>query len=214
MQALILTALIGVLFLPGSATAPVHVEASSSIATSTLDEPSPKTAAIAAPQGAKLATIQEPATNSYTVKLTAYNAVPEQTDSDPSTTASGIPSNPEVIAARSHDLAAGLPFGTVIAIYGPGKDTPSCNYNKVAHLIGYRVIADTTNARFTKRIDVELDAADKVTVDGRSMNPGLALGICSGVTVKVVGHIPLSRVPKTQAELANIFAPREVAIAG
>jgi 3D (Asp-Asp-Asp) domain-containing protein len=212
MQAFILTALIGVLFLPGSATAPAHVEASAPTAVSTVDEPSPKTAAIAAPAGKKLATIQEPATSSYTVKLTAYNAVPEQTDSDPGTTASGAASNSEVIAARSHDLAGGLPFGTVIAIYGPGKDTPSCNYNKVAHLIGYRVIADTTNARFTKRIDVELDAADKVTVDGRSINPGIALGVCSGVTVKVVGHIPLSRIPATQAELAKIFDTREVAI--
>jgi hypothetical protein len=44
------------------------------------------------------------------------------------------------------------------------------------------------------------------------MNPGLALGVCTGVTVKVVGHLPLSRIPKTQAGLASIFAPREVAI--
>lgn len=212
MQALILTAFIGVLFLPGSVTAPARVEASAPTTASTVDEPSPTSAALAAPAGKKLATIQEPATSSYTVKLTAYNAVPEQTDSDPSTTASGVPSNPEVIAARSHDLAAGLPFGTVIAIYGPGKDTPSCNYNKVAHLIGYRVIADTTNARFTKRIDIELDAADKVIVDGRSINPGIALGVCSGVTVKVVGHLPLARIPTTQAGLAKIFDTRELAL--
>jgi len=204
MQAFILTALIGVLFLPGSAAAPVQ-------ATSTPDEPSPKSAAIAAPSSEKLATAQEP-TTSYTVKLTAYNAVPAQTDSDPGTTASGLPSNSEVMAARSHDLAAELPFGTVIAIYRAGKDTPNCAYNKVSHLIGYRVIGDTMDSRWTKRVDVELDQNDTVDVDGAQVNPGLALGVCSGVTVKVVGHLPLSRVPQTQAELAKLFAPKDLAI--
>ncbi|MEK7602304.1 MAG: hypothetical protein AAB472_02365 [Patescibacteria group bacterium] len=202
MQAFILTALMGVLFLPGSG-ATVQ-------STSALDEPSPTKAAIAAPAG-KLA-IEKESSTTYTVKLTAYNAVPEQTDSDPSTTASGLASNSEVIAARSHDLADALPFGTVIAIYGPGTDTPSCNYNKVSHLIGYRVIADTTASRFTKRVDVQFDAADTVMVNGRTINPGLALGVCSGVTVKVVGHLPLSRVPTTQAGLAKLFAPKELAL--
>ena len=38
---------------------------------------------------------------SFTVTLTAYNAVPAQTDSDPFTTASGMYSNPDLVAARS-----------------------------------------------------------------------------------------------------------------
>ncbi|MDB5189346.1 MAG: hypothetical protein JWL82_303 [Parcubacteria group bacterium] len=194
----------GILFLPGAVAAPAHVEASTTPAPASpaLDEPSPK----------KVATVREVATNSYLLKLTAYNAVPEQTDGDPSTTASGISSNPEVIAARSLDLKEALPFGTVVLITREGKDTPACNFSKVEHLIGYRVIADTMNARFTKRVDVEFDSTDRVTVAGRSINPGIALGVCSEVKVKVVGHIPLSRVPDTQAELAAIFAPREIAI--
>ena len=54
----------------------------------------------------------------YPVTVTAYNAVPEQTDSDPFTTASGAYSNPEVVAARSQDLADKLPFGTIIELEG------------------------------------------------------------------------------------------------
>src|SRR5262245_5115403 len=41
----------------------------------------------------------------HTVLMTGYNAVPGQTDGDPHTTASGARSNPEIIAARSRDLA-------------------------------------------------------------------------------------------------------------
>jgi 3D (Asp-Asp-Asp) domain-containing protein len=146
------------------------------------------------------------------VKLTGYNAVPEQTDGDPSTTASGVASNFEVIAARSLDLAEELPFGTVVQITRTGSDTPGCNFHKVEPQIGYRVIADTMNARWEKRIDVELDMHRTVKVDGKATNPGVALGVCSKVTVQVVGHIALSRIPATQTELASLFTPREIAL--
>ena len=43
-----------------------------------------------------------PTLPSYTVTLTAYNAVPAQTDSNPLETASGAYSNPEVVAARPY----------------------------------------------------------------------------------------------------------------
>jgi 3D (Asp-Asp-Asp) domain-containing protein len=194
----------GILFLPGAAATPAPVEASTTPApaSSANDDPSPR----------KVATAREVATASYTVKLTAYNAVPEQTDGDPSTTASGVASNSEVIAARSLDLADKLPFGTVVQITRTGLDTPGCKFHAVEPQIGYRVIADTMNSRWTNRVDVELDAANKVKVEGKATNPGIALGVCSTVTVKVVGHIPLSRIPDTQAELAHLFAPAELAI--
>lgn len=189
----------GILFLPGAAAAPAHVEASTTPASIALanDEPSP----------AKVVAAPAAATRSYQVKLTAYNAVPEQTDGDPSVTASGALSNYEVIAARSLDLARELPFGTVIKITRTAKDTPGCNFHKVEPQIGYRVIADTMNARWTKRIDVELDATNKVKVEGRSINPGLALGVCNTVTVEVVGRVALSQIPDTQAELALMVTP-------
>jgi 3D (Asp-Asp-Asp) domain-containing protein len=200
---LIATALVmGILFLPG-ASVPARAESATTPATiAQPEEPSPR----------KVATRAESVTPSYQVKLTGYNAVPSQTDGDPSTTASGAASNHEVIAARSHDLAEELPFGTVVRFSRVGVDTPGCNFHKVEHLIGYRVVADTMNARWTKRMDVELDAADTVKVEGRNVNPGLALGVCSTVTVEVVGHIPLSRIPKTQAELAHLYAPHELAL--
>lgn len=147
-----------------------------------------------------------PATHkTHSVRLTAYNAVPEQTDSTPFVTASGIPTNPETIAARSHDLAADMPFGTVIALETPVKSN-SCGFSTVEHLIGYRVIADTMHERMTKKIDILLDENDTVMigVNGqpkREINPARALGICT-VTARVVGKIDIKDVPGTQAELA------------
>lgn len=201
---LLATALVmGILFLPGSAMAPAHVEASTSPSTASAssDDPSPR----------KVASAQAGAT-SHQVRLTAYNAVASQTDGDPSITASGVRSNSEVIAARSQDLGQELPFGTVVKLTREGSDTPGCNFHKVESLIGYRVIADTMNARWTNRLDVELDAADKVTVAGRAINPAYALGVCGAVKVTVVGHLPLSRIPSTQAALASLFAAKELAL--
>lgn len=199
----IATALVmGFLFLPANNPAPVNNPPVQQVASSEQDEPSPR----------KVATAKVVSTNAYEVTLTAYNAVAEQTDGDPSITASGVHTNAEVIAARSQDLGQELPFGTVVLITRDADDTPGCNFHKIEDQVGYRVIADTMNARFTNRIDVELDTENKVTVEGHSMNPAAALGLCKGVKVKVVGYIPLSRIPDTQEELARIFAPREVAI--
>lgn len=139
------------------------------------------------------------------VKLTAYNAVPEQTDSTPFITASGLPTNPETIAARSVDLIADLPFGTVIALESPEK-SHACGFSVVEHLIGYRVIADSMHERKRNQIDVLLDEHDvvEIGVSGeakKAMNPARAMGLCT-VEMRVIGRIPLSEVPETQAELA------------
>ncbi len=202
---LIATALVmGFLFLPGPQSAPATpvVTTATAVAAPELDEPSPR----------KVATAKVVPTDTYQVRMTAYNAVAAQTDGDPTVTASGVSSNPEVIAARSQDLGQELPFGTVVLITREGKDTPGCNFHAIESQVGYRVIADTMNARFAKRIDVELDMDNKVKIDGHSMNPAAALGLCNAVKVKVVGHIPLSRIPDTQAGLARLFAPQEVAL--
>jgi 3D (Asp-Asp-Asp) domain-containing protein len=142
----------------------------------------------------------------YAVTVTAYNAVPEQTDGNPLETASGAYSNPEVIAARSQDLAKELPFGTIIEL--DGSDISSghtCGFDVVARRIGYRVIADTMNARYTKRIDVLFDTkADYRTTDRGMRNAAEILGICKGVTIRVVGHVNINKIPKTQIALAAI----------
>ncbi len=144
----------------------------------------------------------------YTVTLTAYNAVPEQTDSDPDITASGAFSNPEIIAARSRDLAEALPFGTIIEIDGSQALKKNCGYDIVAPIVGYRVIADTMHQRFTDRIDVLFSIADNYTLpDGKVKNAGLILGICDGITIRVVGKISraeMKNLPATQRELANL----------
>lgn len=190
------TALVGLLFLPVSAFAPI-AEAKT-IADASGEEPSLSKVAV----DTSIAT-------TLSVRLTSYNAVAWQTDANPGITASGIPSNAEVVAARSRDLAKTLPYGTIVAVYREGSDTPSCNFKKVEELIGYRVIADTMSARFTKRVDIELDANDKVSFEGRMMNPSRVLGVCGNVTIRVIGRIPLSEIPSSQEELEKIVAPYE-----
>ncbi len=150
-----------------------------------------------------------PVIPSHAVTLTAYNAVPEQTDNDPLVTASGAFSNPEVVAARSRDLAAKLPFGTIIEIIGPSSDKAnSCGYEVVESVIGYRVIADTMNARYKDRIDILFDTESNYRMaDGTVKNAGTILGICKGASIRVVGYVDIkrpSRLPKTQKELVAL----------
>ena len=176
--------------LPASATAPVETAyaAAPVVASTTV---SVKT--LAAPKVAYAP---------FTTKLTAYNAVPSQTDSNPFTTASGAFSNPEVVAARSGDLAYKLPYGTVIKIERELADTPNCNYSLVESQVGYRVIADAMNTRIVNTVDILLDQNKTVPYQGRQINPGRALGICGSATITVVGKIDVKDIPSTQAELA------------
>lgn len=146
------------------------------------------------------------------VLMTSYNAVPEQTDGSPTVTASGAATNPEVIAARSVDLASVLPFGTVIAIEREAPDSANCHYSLVEPLIGYRVVADSMHSRKREQIDILLDQADTVLVNGKETNPSIALGMCRGVTVRVVGKIKLSDMPATQEELRKIVEGDKVAL--
>lgn len=157
------------------------------------------------------------ALSTHTVSMTGYNAVPEQTDGDPFTTASGAYSNPEVIAAVSKDLRYGdLPFGTVIALEYDGQSN-NCGFNKVKHLIGYRVIADQMNPRFEKKIDILFDMEDTVMIavngqPAKPTNPARALGECRGVTASVVGKINIKDIPKTQAELKSLITVESMAL--
>lgn len=155
----------------------------------------PKTVAPAAPE--------KP---SFTVALTAYNAVPEQTDENPFETASGAYSNPEIIMARSVDLAKSLPFGTIVEL--DGSDITSgdeCGYAVVEKHIGYRVVEDSMNPKFTKRVDVLFDTdVNYTSPNGRSRNAANVLGVCKGVTLRVVGYVDVNHLPKTQAELARL----------
>lgn len=146
---------------------------------------------------------------SYTVTMTGYNAVPGQTDDTPFVTASGAYTNPEVVAARSQDMGKELPFGTIIEIDGPVADNNGgCNYDTVSHSIGYRVIADTMNARLHDRVDVLFSIHDRyILPGGGTMNAASLLGACPGTTVKVVGFVDISNpanLPATQADLAAL----------
>lgn len=148
----------------------------------------------------------------YTVSMTGYNAVPAQTDADPSTTASGAPSNPEVVAARSRDLADALPFGTVIAVETASTTSKGCGASVVGDKVGYRVIADSMNARMHNRVDVLFDTADTVRIDGKKMNAANVLGVCDEVTIRVVGQIDVKDMPASQTELKKIVDEQLLAV--
>lgn len=140
----------------------------------------------------------------FSVRLTGYNAVSWQTDDTPLITASGATSNPEVVAARSRDLADVLPFGAVVAITGSSDAQGSCGFRAVSKLIGYRVIADTMNARMRDHIDVLFGNDTNVFLSGKSVNASRALGVCDNMTATVVGHIDVKDIPKTQGALAAL----------
>ena len=150
---------------------------------------------------------------SYVIILTGYNAVPEQTDSDPFTTASGAYSNPEVVAARSVDLRDQLPFGTVIKFEYNASTTPDCGFNNVRSHVGYRVIADDMNDRMRNKVDILFGEDEDVNAGGIVRNAASALGFCRGVKITVVGKVDIAKIPQTQAQLVRIIEHAPPAIA-
>ena len=205
-------ALIGAFILSSSVAAPIPTEADQIIPGAGQEVGTATALSLPTAPSAKVAVRNpEPAQPTYNVKVTAYNAVPAQTDGDPFTTASGAYSNPEVVAARSRDLATSLPFGTVVALTRTAKDTPRCQFGKVEHLIGYRVIADSMNARIVNHVDVLFPVDKTVAVGNRMVNPSIALGSCDQVTVRVVGKVSIKDIPKTQAELVRLVEGTELA---
>lgn len=143
----------------------------------------------------------QPAGPSYSVAMTGYNAVPDQTDGDPHITASGAYSDPDIVAARSTDLADELPFGTVIEVLGPSATSTSCGYDLISDDIGLRVIADSMHPRMHNKIDIMFDTKPTVRAKGKQVNSAIALGVCKDVQIRVVGKIDLKDMPKSQDDL-------------
>jgi len=137
---------------------------------------------------------------SYQVTVTGYNAVPGQTDDTPFQTSIGAYTNPDIIAARSRDLAEKLPYGTVIA-FDHDEASPDCGYNVVEDRIGLRVVADAMNARMQNKIDILFSQHDYVTVGGKERNAARAFGICKDVKIYIVGKIDTNHMPESQEEL-------------
>jgi 3D (Asp-Asp-Asp) domain-containing protein len=150
----------------------------------------------------------------HTVAMTGYNAVPEQTDEDPMTTASGAYSNPEIIVARSVDLADDLPFGTVIEVTANSATSTTCGLSLVEEHIGYRVVADSMHPRKRAQIDILFDTEHSVKVGGKQVNAARALGVCKGVEVRVVGEVDIKHIPRDQAELKRVVEEQRLALRG
>lgn len=148
----------------------------------------------------------------YVVTMTGYNAVPAQTDDDPLTTASGAFSNPDIVVARSADLADELPFGTVIEI-DSASATSDCGYSSVQDQIGLRVVADSMNPRMRRKIDVLFGTHDTVAQGGIERNAASAIGFCRGTHIHIVGHIDIAHMPKNQLELKAFLGKERFAVA-
>ena len=79
----------------------------------------------------------------------------------------------------------------------------------VAPLVGYRVIADSMNARYTDRIDILLGTkAEYATTDKGMKNPAEVLGICKGVVVRVVGYVDIKNIRRRKKRLLLLFMER------
>ncbi len=160
-------------------------------------------------------TPEQPIYPTLTVKMTAYNALAGQTDSTPDRTSIGAYTNPDIIAARSKDLAAELPYGTVIEVVPTATSTkadPNCGRDVVHDQIGLRVIADAMNPRIKNTIDILLDHKELVKVGKIKRNPAKALGMCKNVTIKIVGRISTKKMPKTQDELKLALETQNIAV--
>jgi 3D (Asp-Asp-Asp) domain-containing protein len=150
--------------------------------------------------------------SAYNLTMTAYNAVPDQTDADPTVTASGAYADPNVVAARSIDLADELPFGTVIAIEPAATSSPTCGDSLVHPMIGLRVIADSMHPSRHQQVDILFDTDQSVIVGGKSVSAARAMGVCNNMKVVVVGHVNINKMPRTQAELAARIGIASLAI--
>jgi 3D (Asp-Asp-Asp) domain-containing protein len=163
--------------------------------------------------GNTASSVSAPPPPSYQLTLTGYNAVVGQTDDDPFTTASGAYSNPDIVAARSVDLADELPFGTVIEIAPAATSSPMCGYSLVQGQIGLRVIADSMNPKMHNKVDVLFHSDTPVNIGGKKINAARALGLCPGVQVTVVGHIDIDKIPQTQEALKTMLGTGSLAVA-
>ncbi|MDP2649198.1 MAG: hypothetical protein Q8P19_04890 [bacterium] len=148
----------------------------------------------------------------YSVAVTGYNAVPAQTDNDPFTTASGVRSNPEVVVARSVDLADALPYGTVIEVTPKAALSNNCGISLVGEHIGYRVVADSMHSRKRNQIDIMFDTSDKVIVGRKATSVAIALGVCSDVEIRVVGQVDIKKMPRNQEELKKVVDEQLLAV--
>ncbi|MEX0933842.1 MAG: hypothetical protein WD003_01090 [Candidatus Paceibacterota bacterium] len=144
------------------------------------------------------------------VRLTGYNAVAEQTNSEPHITASGVRSNPHVVIARSRDMADILPYGTIVALDVPAESR-ECGFSKVSQFVGYRVVSDTMHKRKMRQMDVLFATHDSISLGEREVNPATAMGVCEA-NVRVVGHVSLEKIPKTQQELVWLVEGKQLSM--
>jgi 3D (Asp-Asp-Asp) domain-containing protein len=93
----------------------------------------------------------------YTLKATAYNSVPEQTNSQPFITATGASTRFGIIAVSRDLLPRHIPYGSLVRIYDLGNYHDGRGYGKYQALLdghGYFIVEDTMHMRKQEQIDL------------------------------------------------------------
>ena len=67
-----------------------------------------------------------------------------------------------------------------------------------------RVIADAMNARMHNKVDILLDQNAKAMIGNKAIDAAHALGVCKNVSIRVMGRVDISKMPKSQEELARL----------
>jgi len=94
---------------------------------------------------------------SLTLRATAYNSLPSQTDGDPHITATGATTRFGIIAASRDLLAGGVPYGSLVRIrdlggFGNGRGAGA--FQEVLDGMDLFVVEDTMHIRKEQQVDV------------------------------------------------------------
>jgi 3D (Asp-Asp-Asp) domain-containing protein len=109
---------------------------------------------------------------SLTVRSTAYNSIPNQTDSSPFHTSTGVRTRYGIIAL-SRDLLKRIPYGSRVRLQDNGSWKSGRGYGKYNQMLKDTVfvVEDTMHPRKSGTVDVWLPARDRAMQWGvRSLN--------------------------------------------
>jgi 3D (Asp-Asp-Asp) domain-containing protein len=109
---------------------------------------------------------------SLTVRSTAYNSIPNQTDSSPFHTSTGVRTRYGIIAL-SRDLLKRIPYGSKVRLQDNGSWKNGRGYGKYNAMLKDTVfvVEDTMHPRKSSTVDVWLPARDRAMQWGvRSLN--------------------------------------------
>jgi 3D (Asp-Asp-Asp) domain-containing protein len=101
--------------------------------------------------------VQGPSLPVYTLRATAYNSVPEQTNSQPFVTATGTRTRFGIIAVSRDLLPKHIPYGSLVRIRDLGNFHDGRGYGRYQAMLDgqdHFIVEDTLNIRKQQQIDL------------------------------------------------------------